>query len=185
MLTGNEILLVIIMNRTRYLMALWPLIATLTGWVIWRARGRWRLGAGLLTGAWVAFGLWANTASDLRYEFYDLLKWGIHPASREMEVYAGQLDLLLIDDQLYQTARSSKYYLPRFPEKNLILEDSQDSQAELSRAVQDHLRLWLLVGEADSVEHRAMIEQLPPDMVFCGRVCDNGKTSCWSSTPGR
>ncbi len=172
MLTGNEILLLIKMNRTRYLMALWPLIATLVGWVIWQARGRWRLGAGLLTGACVAFGLWANTASDLRYEFYDLLKRGIHPAGREMEVYAGQLDLLLIDDQLYQTARSSKYYLPRFPEKHLILEDSQDSRAEFLRAVQDHLRLWLLAGEADGVEHRAMIAQLPPDMEFCQRVGD-------------
>ena len=26
-------------------------------------------------------------------------------------------DLLLIDNRLYQTARSSKYYLPRFPEE--------------------------------------------------------------------
>ncbi len=166
----NEILLLIRLDRLRYFMALWPMIAILVGWGIWRTRGHWRLVAGLLTGAWVAFGFWANTAGELRYEFYELLhRSRLILADREMKVYAGQLDLLLIDDQLYQTARSSKYYLPRFPEKNLILEDSQDSQAELSRAVQDHLRLWLLVGEADGVEHRAMVAQLPLDMEFCGR----------------
>ncbi len=163
MLTGNEILLVMRRYRLRYLMALWPMTATLVGWGVWRTRGRWRLVAGLLTGAWVAFGLWANTASELRYEFYELLHHSrLDLADRKMEVYAGQFDLLLIKDKL-------GHYSDPFPKKYLILRDSPDSQAELSRAVQEHLRFWLLAGEADSVEHRAMIAQLPPDMVFCGR----------------
>ena len=72
------------------------------------------------------------------------------------------MDLLLIKDL-------PGHYSDPFPKNYLILWDSPDSQAELSRAVQEHLRFWLLAGEADSVEHRAMIAQLPPDMVFCGR----------------
>ncbi len=167
----NEILLLIRLDRLRYFMALWPMIAILVGWGIWRTRGHWRLVAGLLTGAWVAFGFWANTAGELRYEFYELLhRSRLILADREMKVYAGQWDLLLIDDQLYQT--TAQYYLPRFPEKHLILKDSQDSRAELARAVQEHLRLLLLAGEADGVEHRAVIAQLPSDMVFCGRYVD-------------
>ena len=70
-LTGNEILLVMRRYRLRYLMALWPMTATLVGWGVWRTRGRWRLVAGSLIGALVALGLWANTASELRYEFYE------------------------------------------------------------------------------------------------------------------
>ncbi len=163
MFTGNEILLVMRRYRLRYLMALWPMTATLVGWGVWRTRGRWRLVTGLLTGALVAFGLWANTVSELRYEFYELLHHSrLDLADRKMEVYAGQFDLLLIKDKL-------GHYSDPFPKKYLILRDSPDSQAELSRAVQEHLRFWLLAGEADSVEHRAMIAQLPPDMVFCGR----------------
>ena len=82
LLAVNEILLVMRDDRLRYLMALWPMIAlSLIGWGIWRARGRWRLVAGLLTGAWVAFGLWANTASELRYEFYEFLTAG-HTSGR-------------------------------------------------------------------------------------------------------
>ena len=163
MLTGNEILLVMRRYRLRYWIALWPMTATLVGWVVWRTRGRWRLVAGLLIGVWVAFGLWANTVSELRYEFYELLhRSRIDLADRKMEVYAGQWDLLLIKDQI-------GHYSDPFPKNYLILRDSPGSQAELSRAVQEHLRFWLLAGEADSVEHRAMIAQLPPDMVFCGR----------------
>ncbi len=167
MLTGNEILLVMRRYRLRYLMALWPMSALLVGWGVWRARGRWRLVAGSLTGVLVIFGLWANTVSELRYEFYELLAhYAVHPVSKVIRAYAAQYDLLLISDQLFHTARSSGYYFAPFPDRHLVL---GDSQAELSRAVQEHLRFWLFAGEADSVEHRAMTAQLPPEMVFCER----------------
>ena len=170
MLAVNEILLVMRDDRLRYLMALWPMSALLIGWGVWRARGRWRLVAGSLTGVLVIFGLWANTSSELRYEFYELLdRYTVHPVSKEIRAYAAQYDLLLIGDQLYQTARSAGYYFAPFPERHLIVGDSLDSRAELTRAVQEHLRLLLLAGEADGVEHHAMTAQLPPDMMFCGR----------------
>ena len=170
MLAVNEILLVMRDDRLRYLMALWPMSALLIGWGVWRARGRWRLVAGSLTGVLVIFGLWANTASELRYEFYELLdRYTVHPVSKEIRAYAAQYDLLLIGDQLYQTARSAGYHFAPFPERHLIVGDSLDSRAELTRAVQEHLRLLLLAGEADSVEHRAMTAQLPPEMVICER----------------
>ena len=170
MLTGNEILLVMRRYRLRYLMALWPMSALLVGWGVWRVRGRWRLVAGSLTGVLVIFGLWANTVSELRYEFYSFLAhYAVHPVSKVIRAYAAQYDLLLIDDQPYQTALIAGYYFAPFPEEHLVLQDSLGSHAEFSRAVREHLRFWLLAGEADSVEHRAMIAQLPPDMVFCGR----------------
>ena len=176
MLIGNEILLVISDTHLRYWMALWPMIATLVGWVVWRTRGRWRLLAGLLIGAWVAFGFWANTASQLRYEVNKLLhRYTVHPVSKKVKVYAGQLDLLLIDAQLYQAAHTSGYYFSPFPEEHLIFGDSLDplnSRAEFSRTVGEHLRLWLLAGEAGSIEHRDMVAQLPSAMVFCDRIFD-------------
>ena len=175
MLTINEILLVMRDDRLRYLMALWPMSATLVGWVVWRTRGRWRLVAGMLTGAWVVFGLWANTASELRYEFYEILERHALPfASREIEVYSGQPDLLLINDQLYQIYQTATTdwdgsYFDTIAYELFVLQDSPDSRAELSRAVQGHLRLWLLADRADGTAHRAMIAQLPPDIVLCRR----------------
>ena len=71
MLSANEILLVMTDDSLRYLMALWPMTALLVSWCIWRTRGHWRLIAGSLTGAFVVFGLWVNTTSGLRYEFYE------------------------------------------------------------------------------------------------------------------
>ncbi len=173
MLSVNEILLVMRDDRLRYLMALWPMSALLIGWGVWRARGRWRLIAGSLTGAFVAFGLWTNAAGEMRHEFYGLLRrHPIHLASAEVQVYAGPFDLLLLDNQPYQTDRSYRYYFAPFLKNHLVLRDSSDSRAELSRAAREHLRFWLLAGEADGVGHRAMAAQLPPDMVFCGRVID-------------
>ena len=173
MLSINEILLVMRDDRLRYLMALWPMSALLVGWGIWRTRGHWRLAAGLLTGAFVVFGIWSNVASELRYEVYELLhRYTGHPISKKIEAHASQLDLLLINDQLYQTARSAGYYFAPFPEEHLVLRDSLGSHAEFSRAVREHLRLWLLAGEASGVEHRAMVAQLPFEMVFCQRIVD-------------
>ena len=175
MLLGNEILLVVRPYRLRYLMALWPMSALLIGWGVWRTRGRWRLVAGMLTGVWVVFGLWANTASELRYEFYEVLeRHALSFASREIEVYSSQSDLLLINDRLYQTAKTEwgGALLDTFPYDQydrIVLRASPDSRAELSRAIQDHWRLWLLADKAGGAAHRTMIAQLPPDMVRCKR----------------
>ena len=170
MLFINEILLVMRVNRLRYLMSIWPLCSLLVGWVVWRARGRWRLITSTCLGAFIVFGIWVNVAGELQYEIHDLLKrYTIHPLSKQIGTQSNQLDLLLIDNQVYQEARDSGYYFAPFPERHLIVGDSPGSRAELARAVREHLRFWLLAGEADSVEHRAMTAQLPPDMVFCGR----------------
>ena len=168
MLIGNEILLVMRDDRLRYLMALWPMSALLIGWGVWRTRGRWRLVAGMLTGVWVVFGLWANTASELRYEFYEILhRHPLHLASKKIGVYAAQYDLLLISDQLYYTAQSLEYNFAPFPKRYLVVGDWVDSQA-----VREHLRFWLLAGGADGKKHRAMTEQLPSEMVLCQRFVD-------------
>ena len=173
MLSANEILLVMTDDSLRYLMALWPMTALLVSWCIWRTRGHWRLIAGSLTGAFVVFGLWVNTTSGLRYEFYEFLhRYPLHPVSKKIGVYTAQYDMLLISDQLYQTVQSSGYYFAPFPEEHLVLRDSLGSHAEFSRAVREHLRLWLLAGEASGVEHRAMVAQLPFEMVFCQRIVD-------------
>ena len=113
MLSVNEILLVMRDDRLRYLMALWPMSALLIGWGVWRARGRWRLVAGSLTGVLVIFGLWANTASELRYEFYELYCGAIPytwPVCESFKFTPAHLICCCSDNQPYQTATTYPRY---------------------------------------------------------------------------
>ncbi len=172
MLAVNEILLVMRDDRLRYLMALWPMSALLIGWGVWRARGRWRLVAGSLTGVLVIFGLWANTASELRYEFYELLEHHAVPFAREkLDAFADHSDLLLINEQLYQTATTYwyGYYFDAIPYPLVIMQDTENSRIELSRAVREHWRLWLLADRANGSAHRNMTANLPPELLYCER----------------
>ena len=174
MLIGNEILLVMRRYRLRYWMALWPMSALLIGWGIWRMRGRWRLAGRSLIGVWVIFGIWTNSSGELRYEFYGLLRqYPIHLASAELQVYASPFDLLLLDDQMWNTVLDlDSYYFRPFLKDYLVLWDSPGTRVELSRAVRERLRFWLLAGEADGETYRAMTAQLPADIEFCERFID-------------
>ena len=64
----NEVFRVIVDNRIRYLMPLWPLTALLVGAGLWRLAGRYqRLVAGLLA-LWLVLGAWLIVATDFHYE---------------------------------------------------------------------------------------------------------------------
>ena len=175
MLFVNEIILVMRPNRLRYMIALWPLCTLLVGWGIWKTRGHWRMITAFCMGAYVVFGIWANTIGELRYEFYTLLgRYTVRPFSSQIVAHASQSDLLLIGAQQYQIAHGSGYFLARFPERQLVLEDAPESRQEFLQAAEEHLRIMLLAaGEVEGVEHRGMVAQLPSGMVFCERIIDH------------
>ena len=169
----NEILLLVRVDRLRYFMVLWPLTALMIDWVVWRTRGQWRLLIGSLIIAFVIYGFWANTASEMRYVFYNrLYSYPLQPYLNKTEAYAGQADLLVIGASIYYNVTKSYKVDLRFrslPEKILVWRDSPESREKMSQAIHEHLRLWLLAGEVDGAEHRTMIAQLPPDMEPCQR----------------
>ena len=68
MILINELARVMVDNRIRYLMPLWPLTALLAGAGLWRlARKRYRIVTALLA-LWLALGAWLILATDFRYE---------------------------------------------------------------------------------------------------------------------
>ena len=165
MLCANEILLVMSRFRLRYFMALWPLISLLSGWAVWRSRGQWRVLASFLVGAWLIYGLWANTASTKRFEFYSMLyRHPLSLASNELNRFVSQTDLLWTKGQL-------GFWNWRAP-----LPDAQYALDELeqedSLQWEDHLRLWLLLTGERVAEVNQLVEAMPAGWLHCRLFVD-------------
>ena len=165
----NEILLVIREERMRYFVPMWPLIAILLGWVVWRTRGKWRKVAGSLTCLFFLYGIIANAASELRYDFYFLLsRYPLLPYLREMEIRAGQQDLLLIDDFLY-SSYGFKHSIPRLYDNHFFVQDVMRDKGENLHDFHEELRVWLLMGKLEGSETYHSTTFLPQDFLFCER----------------
>ena len=68
MIVINEFIQVIVANRIRYLMPLWPLTALLVGAGLWRLVNRRSIMATGMLALWLIYGAWLTLATDFRYE---------------------------------------------------------------------------------------------------------------------
>ena len=181
MLAGNEILLIFRSYRLRYLIALWPLFALLAGWLIWRMSLRRPLLAGLFTGVVMANGIWLNTASDIRYEFYDVLhRFPSVYVHKELERFAAQEDLLLADFRI-------GYNHSPFPNKQLVFDTvSTGVQEAVNEVLPERLRVWLFTLGNDEERQREMTALVATEMVNCGRFLDRDEMHldlyAWTAT---
>ena len=170
----NEILLLLNDDRFRYFMVLWPLSALILGWCVWRSQGNFRLILGTATMVFVFYGIWANVASELRYEFYyPLYRDPIQTYLRKAEDFSAYTDLIVVNERLYDRAHSFDF--THFPESLLRLplwQDSSDTKAELFREVRGQLRFWMMADILDEEEYHSMTSNLPADVLFCKRIVD-------------
>lgn len=178
MLLMNEILLIFRDDRFRYLIAMWPLLSILIGWGIWRTRARWRWVAGSVTGVFILYSLWANLATELRYDFYPLqIRNPLLDYMRVVEKNSWQQDLLLIEEQLHRLTLPKVESFPAHYENVLVFSNSLRTQAEFENALKDELRIWTLAGQTDGAEHRAMISALPAELSLCKRFIQRSNLS--------
>ena len=166
----NEILLVMIPTRMRYLIVIWPLVSILIARGIWRTRGKWRLIVGFFTGVYVIYSLWANVASDLRYRYYPLqIHHPLLDYMRVVEKYGWQQDLLLIEEQLYLATLPKVEAFPAHYENVQVFSNSLLPQTEIENALENELRIWLLAGKPGGAGHRGMISVLLDELSLCRR----------------
>ena len=161
MLTVNEIFLVMLPHRLRYFISMWPLIALLAGWMVWRSRERWRYVAVSLVSVWFIYGFWANTVSRFRFDIDESLnRLPLNYAARELETYAGQADLLALGHS------GSMHWRSHLPEDQQSLDELR---VDSTYALSEHLRVWILLTRAEIAGYDDLVEQLPDDLIRCHR----------------
>ena len=169
-LIGNEILLLLRQERVRYFMVFWPLFALLVGCLVHQKHKIQKQIAIAIPLVYFVFGLYANITSELRYEFYDLLRrFPVHRAHSVVEQYTSAHDLLLLSRQL---SFIRDFYLKPFPYRRYYFHTAEHNQIALSNAAQEHLRVWLLADGADGELHDEMRSDLAEGLIFCERYVD-------------
>ena len=169
-LISNEILLLLRQERIRYLMVLWPLLALLVGCLVNQKHKIQKQITIATTLVYFVFGLYANTSSELRYEFYDLLRrFPVHRAHSIVEQYSSPHDLLLLSHQL---SFIYDFYLQPFPYRRYHFQTTEHNRIALSNAAQAHLRVWLLADGADGELHDEMRSDLAEGLIYCVRYVD-------------
>ena len=105
----NEVAWVIVSNRIRYLMPLWPLTALMAGAGILRLAQRNRqVVTGLLV-LWLILGVRLGTGSDFRNELGYFIPSEIHRLYRALGELVPETDLLMIDKSALWTDSRSLY----------------------------------------------------------------------------
>ena len=167
----NEMLRVIVENRIRYLMPLWPLTALLVGAGLWRlASKRPRLVAVLLA-LWLVLGAWLTVATDFRYELGFFFSGNYHHVSRVMQEHLSETDLIIFDRFAVPTNREffsfSMLGLP-WEIMRRYLEDPYENLRPVHAA---HPYIWLLYLTKDRVGFADLPQAL--GRVLCERVLDD------------
>ncbi len=105
----NEVAWVIVSNRIRYLMPLWPLTALMAGAGILRLAQRNRLVVTGLLMLWLILGVRLGTGSDFRNELGYFIPSQIHRVYRALGEQVPETDLLMIDKSALWTDSRSLY----------------------------------------------------------------------------
>ena len=93
----NEVFRVIVDNRIRYLMPLWPMMALLVGAGLWRLARRYRRLVAVLLALWLVLGAWLTVATDYRFELGFFFHREYHEIYPVLLKLAPKSDLLVFD----------------------------------------------------------------------------------------
>ena len=105
----NEVLQVIVANRIRYLMPLWPLTALLAGAGLRQVAQRQRQVVIGLMALWLILGVHLSTGSDFRLKLGYFIPSEIHRVYRALGELVPETDLLMIDKSALWTDSRSLY----------------------------------------------------------------------------
>ena len=97
MIVTNEFIQVIVANRIRYLMPLWPLTALLVGGGLWRIPLSFRRVVAVLLTLWLVVGAWLTVATDFRYEIGYFFRRDYHQIYYFVREFVPRSDLLVFD----------------------------------------------------------------------------------------
>ena len=166
----NEALRVVTERRMRYLIALWPPIALLTGYGLRQMAGAHRRLAAVLLALWLILGVTLALTTDLRYELGYFPQSSIHRVFPFIREQISTSDLLILDSTV-ATSDTRRYYAALPGADRATVGRNQDDPYEPIRSVQAaYPYVWLLYLSKD----RAGFADLPQEIgrVLCERVLD-------------
>ena len=170
MIVINEFIQVIVANRIRYLMPLWPLTALLVGAGLWRLVNRRSILATGMLALWLIYGAWLTLATDFHYELGFFFRTGIRQLFPVVRELVPASDLLIIDytPVLVQPG----WFLDRKGTQRNVYRYKADPYETVRQNHADYPYLWLLYVSKDRVGFADLPHEL--GRVFCERACMNG-----------
>ncbi len=170
MILVNAAFRLIVDNRIRYLMPLWPLMALLAGAAVWRPGSRHRHVTTALAALWLLAGTWLMLATDYRYETGYFFRSDLNRYYARLREQIPPSDFLLLD------LPAAKLDGRRYYTRNLgrawatIERESPDPWATIRSVHPEHPWLWLLYLP----EHHGVRSEVERELnrVFCERVMD-------------
>ena len=170
MIAINELVRVIVNNRIRYLMPLWPLTALLVGAGLWRLASKHLRLVAVLLALWLVLGAWLTVATDFRYELGYFFSGNYHHVYRVMQEHLSETDLIIFDRFAVPTSRDSfPFNLLGLPWE-IVRRYREDPYENVRPVHAAHPYLWLLYLSKDRLGFADLPQAL--GRVLCERVLD-------------
>ena len=169
MIVINEFIQVIVANRIRYLMPLWPLTALLVGAGLWRLVNRRSILATGMLALWLIYGAWLTLATDFRYELGFFFRTDIRQLFPVVRELVPASDLLIID--YTPDLVNSGWFVDRKGTQRNIYRYKADPYETVRQNNADYPYLWLLYVSKDRVGFADLPHEL--GRVFCERALDD------------
>ena len=168
MIAINTLIQVIVGNRIRYLMPLWPLTALLAGAGLWHFAGKHRrLAAGLLV-LWLISGAWLGLATEYRSDLGFFQQNYVHLAYQAAGERIPVTEALVVDHEVAEFDRE-EYYIKLLERPSAVYNRHRDDPLKhVLRLHAKYPHLWLLFHAQDEARMEALADVL--ERVICKRV---------------
>ena len=170
MIAINEIGQVIVDNRIRYLMPLWPLVALLVGAGLWHLASKHRRLVAALLALWLITGVWLTLATEFRYETGFFFHSDFHRFIRAASEHVPASELLIMDFEVVN--RNERLVNARNLDGpwDTLYRYREDPYETIRPVHTAYPFLWLLYRTKD----RVSVADLPHELgrVFCERALD-------------
>ena len=166
----NEIFRVVVDNRIRYLMPLWPLTALLAGAALWRLAGRHRRIVAILLSLWLLAGAWLTSSTEFRYELGYFFQRDINLSIPMIRELIPETDFLMMDFSAGTIFQGWFYDRPYGTSRENIFRYKQDPYVAVRPVHEAYPFASLLYFSKDRVGFANLPQEL--GRVFCERVLD-------------
>ena len=168
----NEVFRVIVDNRIRYIMPLWPLTALLAGASLWRLANKHRILVTGMLALWLISGAWLVVATDFRYElgyFFSGSK-NFHRMYRIIQGHLPESDLFIFDKFAVPKSIWPFYFKMLGLPLEIVSRHWEDPYKEVTPVHAAYPYMWFLYPSEDRKGYADLPQAL--GRVLCERVLD-------------
>ena len=170
MIIINELIRVIVVNRIRYLMPLWPLTALLAVAGLWRLASKHLRLVAVLLALWLVLGAWLTVATDFRYELGFFFSGNYHRMHRILQGRLPEADLIIFDKFAVPTNRDFFYFKMLGLPLEVVSRHWEDPYKEVRPVHEAYPYMWFLYPTEDRMGYADLPQAL--GRVLCERMLD-------------